>query len=127
MVRSQLFAAIDASKFSQGAIGSGNFDPTDDAASRNCCPTAERMKNISAIMMAPAHTIAPVMPNSWPRFTFLISPLNETELIAKRMENAGQIRKFKVDPKLKAGLRSVPDPCAVEITVSYAPEPASAS
>src|SRR6266480_5936719 len=118
MVRSQLLAAIEASKLSQGEIGNGNCDPTDDAARRNCCPTAELMKNISAIMIAPAQTMAPVMPKSWPRFTFLISPLNETELIAKRIENAGQIRKFKVDPKLKLGLRSVPDPCAVEMTLS---------
>src|SRR5437870_6650387 len=79
MVSSQLLVAIDASRLSQGEIGSGNFDPTEDAASRNWSPTAARMKNIKAIMIKPAQIIAPVMPSSWPRLTFLISPLKDTE------------------------------------------------
>ena len=127
MVSSQLLVAIDASRLSQGEIGSGNFDPTEDAASRNWSPTAARMKNIKAIMIKPAQIIAPVMPSSWPRLTFLISPLKDTELIAKRIENAGQIRKLIVEPKLKPGLRFVPPLLAVAITLSNAPVPARAS
>ncbi len=54
-------------------------------------------------MITPMEIIAPLMPSSWPRCTFLISPLNEHAATANQIEKAGQMKKFSVELTEPAG------------------------
>ena len=47
-----------------------------------------------------------MIPMSWLRWTFLISPENNVDATANQIENAGQSMNFMVSPKLNTGSES---------------------
>ena len=72
----------------------------------------------------PIRTIAVVIPISWLRCTFLISPENDVDATANQIENAGQSMNFIVAPKLKAGPGATPALTPSDTIFWYVPAPA---
>ena len=76
---------------------------------------------------SPLTTMPPMIASSWPRLTFLISPLKDTERTAKSSDQAGQIENRSVSPRLKGAPRSAPWALAFAITPWYVPAPSTSS